>query len=61
MFNEVFEEQAKNILAKHGCKFIKMISETRCVWENKIGIIRDDDVAVLGLMSDSAWNFWANN
>ena len=61
MFNEVFEKQAKEILEKHDCNFIEMISETRCVWKNKIGIVRIDDVAVLGLMSESAWDFWINN
>lgn len=40
------EEQAKFILTIHGCKFIKMISECRVVWENACGIVREDDIAV---------------
>ena len=57
----VFEKEAKEILENHGCEFLGMISESRCLWKNKIGIVRSDDVAVLKLMSESAWDFWINN
>lgn len=57
----IFEKEAKEILEKHGCEFLGMISESRCLWKNKIGIVRSDDVAVLKLMSESAWEFWINN
>lgn len=52
------EEKAKFILESHGCKFIKMISECRVVWKNANGIVRDDDIAVLYNMSESAWLYW---
>lgn len=55
------EEKAKELLLKHGCKFIKMLTECGVVWENKIGIVRVDDIAVLSLMTTEAWEFWSNN
>ena len=55
------KKEAKEILEKHGCKFIKMESECTVVWENCIGIVRTDDIAVLRNMTDKAWNYWCNN
>ena len=52
------EERAKSILESHGCKFIKMISECRVVWENACGIVRDDDIAVLNNVNESVWSYW---
>lgn len=60
MENE-FETEARRILERHGCKLISMISETKCVWENKIGIQRSDDVFVLRNMSEENFEYWANN
>lgn len=57
----MFEKEAKEILEKHGCKFIKMKSECTVVWENCIGVIRVDDIAVLRNMTDEAWEFWKSN
>ena len=55
------EERVKGILTRHKCKFITMLSECRVLWENQKGIVRDDDVAVLSNMSESAWQFWTIN
>lgn len=52
------EDRAKAILEKHGCKFIQMTSEARVLWENRNNVIREDDVAVLSNMSETAWKFW---
>ena len=52
------ENRAKSILKKHGCEFIKMISETRVIWKNRKNVIREDDIAVLSNMSETAWEFW---
>ena len=55
------EKKAKEILEQHGCKLVSMISECRILWQNKNGIIRTDDVAVLSNMTDEAWKFWEVN
>ena len=55
------EKRAKKILQIHDCKFIKMLSECRVLWENKNGIIRADDVLTLANMSETAWDFWMVN
>ena len=55
------EELAKQILQSHECKFIKMLSECTVLWENKVGTIYEDDIAVLYNMTDPAWDFWSNN
>lgn len=55
------EQRAIKLLSAHGCKLIEMLSECRVRWENKAGIIRDDDIATLSCMTEDAWNFWANN
>ena len=56
-----FENEAKEILSKHGCKFVRMISECRVCWKNKNGCSYTDDIAVLRMMTEEAWNFWSNN
>lgn len=52
------EKRAKEILEKHGCEFIDMILETRVIWKNRNNVIRENDIAVLSLMSEEAWKFW---
>lgn len=52
------KNHAKEILEKHGCEFIQMISEARVLWKNRNNIIREDDIAVLSLMTEKAWEFW---
>ena len=55
---EYMENRAKTILKKHGCEFIQMTSEARVLWKNRNNVIREDDVAVLSNMSETAWKFW---
>lgn len=55
-----FENAARKILEEHGCKLIKMLTETICLWENKKGIVRSNDYLVFYYMTDEAWDFWAN-
>ena len=52
------EDRAKEILNKHGCELIQMISEVRILWKNRNNVIREDDIAVLSNMSETAWRFW---
>lgn len=52
------ENRAKEILKKHGCEFIQMTSETHILWENRNSVIREDDIAVISNMSETAWKFW---
>lgn len=52
------ENRAKEILEKHGCEFIQMISEARVIWKNRNNVIREDDIAVLSNMTELAWKFW---
>lgn len=54
-------ERISALLEKHGCKLIKMVPECGVIWENKKGIIRGDDIAVLSNIPESAWEYWANN
>lgn len=56
-----YEAEAKELLEKHDCKLIGIIFESLCIWENKIGIKRIDDIFALKNMSESNFNFWANN
>lgn len=53
------EERAKNILNKHGCTFLRMLSECRVLWANKNSVVREDDIFVLSNIPEDAWNFWA--
>lgn len=55
-----FEKSARKIIEKHGCAFIKMISECRVLWRNKCGNEFVDDIFVLNNMGDCAWEFWSN-
>ncbi len=57
----MFEQKAKEILQKHNCKFIKMVSECHVLWENQSGNTYCDDLAVLEHMTDDAWKFWEIN
>jgi pyruvate/2-oxoacid:ferredoxin oxidoreductase beta subunit len=57
---KTFEKAARDILEKHGCKFVEMLSECTVAWENKCGYPFVDDVAVLRLMTSGAWDFWSN-
>ena len=52
------EEKARTILEKHGCELICMLSESRVLWKNRNGIIRDDDVATLFHMTETVWQYW---
>ena len=54
----MMENRAKAILEKHGCEFIQMTSEACVLWKNRNNVIREDDVAVLSNMSETAWKFW---
>ena len=56
-----FEKEARALLEKHGFSFVKMISETVVLYENKVGIVRADDVFVLRHMTEKAWKFWGVN
>lgn len=55
-----FEKVAKEILKKHDCIFIGMISECRVLWRNKYGYVSSDDTFVLNNMGTDAWDFWSN-
>lgn len=55
-----FEKFARKIIEKHGCTFIKMVSECRVLWKNKCGYESIDDIFVLNNMDDGAWEFWSN-
>ena len=52
------ENRAKAILKEHGCEFIQMTSQVRVLWKNRNNVIREDDIAVLSNMSETAWKFW---
>ena len=56
-----FERRAKELFAKYGGEFIEMTSEATVRWRNKVGIVRDNDVAVLSMLPKDAWEFWENN
>lgn len=42
-----FEKSARKIIEKHGCTFIKMVSECRILWKNKYGYESIDDIFCL--------------
>jgi len=52
------EERVKVLLEKHGCEFVKQLTECRILWKNQVGAIREDDVSVLSCMCEKAWDFW---
>lgn len=55
-----FEKPAREIVEKHRCTFIKMVSECSVLWENKCGYRSITDIFILKWMGESAWEFWSN-
>lgn len=55
-----FEKQARKVIEKHGCTFIRMCGECKVVWQNKQGYQFVDDIFVLNHMTERAWKFWEN-
>jgi hypothetical protein len=54
-------EQVINLLESHECRFIRSLTENSILWENKVGIVRSDDIFVLNNMTENAWKFWSVN
>lgn len=52
-------DRYRKILESHNCKLIS--TEGSCIiWENPKGTRFCDDMAVIALMPESAWEFWCN-
>lgn len=61
---KTIEEEAREILEAHDCRFIKMTStmssQHTVVWQNKFGYESWDDICVLRHTTPEAWDFWSN-